>query len=176
MLSYLKSLLYNDLDINKYCNILEFVPNHEEVIKNMIYNKEPLIEYIKEFCINEKTNKFIISLSGGVDSMVLICIIKNLGYEVVGAHINYNNRFETKDEEEFLNYWCIKNNIKLYIKNIDNIKRVNTKRSDYELITKNVRFDFYKVLKKENCNLMLLAHHKDDIVENIFANVVDAIS
>ena len=172
MLSYLKSLLYNDLDINKYCNILEFVPNHEEVIKNMIYNKEPLIEYIKEFCINEKTNKFIISLSGGVDSMVLICIIKNLGYEVVGAHINYNNRFETKDEEEFLNYWCIKNNIKLYIKNIDNIKRVNTKRSDYELITKNMRFDFYKeVLKKENCNLMLLAHHKDDIVENIFANV-----
>ena len=172
MLSYLKSFLYNDLNINKYSNILEFLPNHEENIINLLFSDEELVSHITQFCINEKADKFIISLSGGIDSMVLICIIQNLGYEVIGAHINYNNRFETKNEEEFLKYWCSKNDIKLYIKNIDSIKRSNTKRSEYEIITKNIRFDFYKeILKKENCNLMLLAHHKDDIVENIFANV-----
>lgn len=172
MLSYLKSFLYNDLDINKYSNVLEFLPKDEEKITNKLFDKEELIEYIKSFCINQKTNKFVISLSGGVDSMVLIAIIQNLGYQVIGAHINYNNRNETKDEEEFLNYWCSNNNVKLYIKNIDSIKRANTKRSDYEIITKNMRFNFYKeVLKKENCDIILLAHHKDDIVENIFANV-----
>jgi tRNA(Ile)-lysidine synthase TilS/MesJ len=35
-----------------------------------------------------------------------------------------------------------------------------------------MRLDFYKeVLNKEKLDLILLAHHKDDIVENIFANV-----
>lgn len=172
MLAYLKRFVYNDLDINKYSKILEIVPKHEEKITNQLFADEELIDHIRQFCISEKTNKFVISLSGGIDSMVLISIIQNLGYEVVGAHINYNNRFETKDEEEFLKYWCSKNDIKLYIKNIDSIKRSDTKRSEYEIITKNIRFGFYKeVLKKENCNNMLLAHHKDDIVENIFANV-----
>lgn len=171
MISYFRNLFYYDYNINKYSNVLEFLPNYEK-ISNMYFNNEELIDVIKKFCIYEESNKFIISLSGGVDSMVLISIIKNLGYEVVGIHINYNNRFETSLEEEFLKYWCSKNDICLYIKNIESIKRINTKRSEYEIITKNIRFDFYKeILKKENSNIILLAHHKDDIVENIFANV-----
>ena len=70
--------------------------------------------------------------------MVLISIIKFLEYDVIGCHINYNNREETKDEQKFLEDWCNFNDIKLYVKEIINIKRENSKRSDYELITKNL--------------------------------------
>ena len=60
----------------------------------------------------------------------------------------------------------------LYVKYIDHIKRDNTKRSDYELITKNIRHEFYKqIIEKENAQYVLLGHHKDDLIENIFANV-----
>jgi len=39
-------------------------------------------------------------------------------------------------------------------------------------MSKKIRFDFYKeVLEKEETDFILLAHHKDDIIENIFANV-----
>ena len=49
---------------------------------------------------------------------------------------------------------------------------IHTKRSEYELITKNMRLDFYKdIISKENIDYVLLAHHKDDIIENIFANI-----
>ena len=104
--------------------------------------------------------------------MVLISIIHYLGYEVIGIHINYNNRNETLLEEKFLLQWCNYNKIKLYTKVIENLKRCNSKRSDYESITKKIRFDFYKeIMNIENINMILLGHHKDDIVENIFANV-----
>ena len=119
----------------------------------------------------EQKQKFIVSLSGGVDSMVLITIIHYLGYHVIGVHINYNNRIETTEEEQFLEFWCNKNSITLYKKSINEIKRSQSKRSDYEIITKNIRLDFYKEIMKKECDLILLAHHKDDIVENIFANV-----
>jgi len=105
--------------------------------------------------------------------MVLIYIIRKLGYEVIAIHINYNNREETIQEQYFLKEWCQFNNIKICVKSIENKKRINTKRTTYEIETKNIRFDFYKeVLSSENLDYtILIAHHKDDIVENIFANV-----
>ena len=59
-----------------------------------------------------------------------------------------------------------------FVKTIKDLKRENTKRSDYEVITKKIRFDFYKeIMAKEAIDQILVGHHKDDIVENIFANV-----
>ena len=37
--------------------------------------------------INEK---LIVGVSGGVDSMVLLDVLNNLGYKLVVCHINYN--------------------------------------------------------------------------------------
>ena len=156
-----------------YKNLLELIPEDNRRIHEYDYSLEnDLVRVIKQFCENSKNKKFLISLSGGVDSMVLISIIHYLGYEVIGLHINYNNRIETKEEQDFLTHWCNYNKIKLYTKVIENLKRSNSKRSEYESITKKIRFDFYKeIIAKENINMILLGHHKDDIVENIFANV-----
>tara|TARA_Y100000592_G_C5463860_1_gene315556 strand:- start:122 stop:1267 length:1146 start_codon:yes stop_codon:yes gene_type:complete len=161
------------LDYNNFKNVLEYIPSYSGKIYEQLYDDNcELITCIRQFCNEQKTRTFLVSLSGGVDSMVLITIIHYLGYNVIGIHINYNNRHETIEEEKFLDTWCSFNSIRLYKKSINEIKRTNSKRSDYELITKNMRLDFYReIMKKERCDLILLAHHKDDIVENIFANV-----
>ena len=187
MVSIIKSLLgykninysntFSELEnkLEHFKNVLELVPQKETRIINQNYDTTcALVANVKNFCernLNPK-NKIIVSLSGGVDSMVLISILKFLDYKLVGCHINYNNREETSNEQEFLEYWCNFNSIKLYVKNIINLKRKNSKRSDYEYESKKIRFDFYKeVMTKEGSEFMLLAHHKDDIIENIFANV-----
>lgn len=178
--STLMNYLFIDNSKNIYShfkNILEFLPQYTNKIINLNIDKENLLvksiyNYLKLYSETYKTNKFLISLSGGVDSMVLITIIKFLKYDVVALHINYNNRPETPLEENFIKEWCYNNSIKLYIKSITNIKRGEMKRSEYENKTRIIRYDFYKeILKKENINSIMLAHHKDDIIENIFANV-----
>ena len=160
-------------NFNNFINILEFIPTINNKINYQIIDKNiDLIKTIDSFCKDKNNKKIIISLSGGVDSMVLITILHYLNYDIIAAHINYNNRKESIDEQNFLENWCLFNNIKLYVKNIDHIKRHNTKRSEYELITKNIRHDFYKeIIQKENAQYILLGHHKDDVIENIFANV-----
>lgn len=156
----------------KYKDILEFVPNNNNKIKDMMYLDNDLVDSIQAYAIEENKMKFIVSLSGGVDSMVVATILRMLGYNVVGCHINYNNRPETKTEQKFLEEWCKYNDIKLYVKTIDNLIRGQGKRTEYEIYTRNIRFDFYKeVLSKENGDCVLLGHHKDDIVENVVANV-----
>jgi tRNA(Ile)-lysidine synthase TilS/MesJ len=162
--------LYKLYNFYKYKNILEYVPNLDTKIKNQICNiNSPdtsiLIDTINSICNNLNTKNIIISLSGGVDSMVLTTILQKSGFNIVGIHINYNNRVESKHEERFLREWCKFNEIKLYVNSLsENIKRGNMKRSDYESETKEIRLNFYKkIMKEENIDYVLLAHHKDDI-------------
>ena len=160
------------MDFDEYEDVLEYVPTIQNNILSQSIEKNELVASILEYCQQKRNKKFIVSLSGGVDSMVLITILHYFEYEVIATHINYNNREESKREQSFLEQWCHYNGIPLYVKSIDDLKRGTTNRTDYESITKNIRIDFYKeVMEKENVDCVLLAHHKDDIVENIFANV-----
>ena len=104
--------------------------------------------------------------------MALISILHYFKKKVIGVDINYNNRTETTKEELFLQDWCNFNNIVLYTKHIENITRSSSKRSDYEKTTKDIRFKFYnEVIDSNNIDCVLLAHHKDDIIENIVTNI-----
>ena len=141
----------NNFDYYNYVDILEYQPNINSKIRDININLDiknndclKLFNCIKEFCNKYNNKKFVISLSGGVDSMVLITIIHYLKYPIVAGHINYNNRDESILEQKFIENWCEYNNIKLYVKNITNLKRKSIKRSDYESITKDLRMDFYK--------------------------------
>lgn len=177
MFSYLYNSVFGNQDLsqfdyNKYKKVLEYIPDNSKTLDKQKFNQDKLVSAIDEFCSSSLSQRFIVSLSGGVDSMVLIAIIHHLGYQVVGVHINYNNRPETIMEQQFLEEWCKTHNIRVHIRSIDNIKRAECKRTTYELMTRQIRFDFYRqVLAEEGCSHILLGHHKDDIVENIFANV-----
>ena len=168
--------LYNCYNIENYSNVLEYVPDYQMKISSHYYNlSNNLIDIVRNFCkehVKNSSKKVIVSLSGGVDSMVLTTILKLLGYNVICGHINYNNRKETGDEQEFLEKWCYYNSIKLYVKTLDTIKRSESKRNEYEAITKKIRFDFYEeIMLMEGQTIILLGHHKDDVLENIFANI-----
>ena len=102
--------------------------------------------------------------------MVLMDILHRRGKEIIAVHINYNNRDESKMEEDFLREYCESKNI-TFLCHSFNFKRGSIKRSDYESLTKQIKFKLYKsILGEYNLNYILLAHHKDDIIENIFTN------
>ena len=101
-------------------------------------------------CLNESENNCVVSLSGGVDSMVLISIlilIKNinklkkhkLDFNIYAIHINYGNRFQ---EEQFLTEWCHENNVEIIVKKMNDYKRCNQDRSEYEEETKELDLNY----------------------------------
>ena len=111
-----------------------------------------------------------ISLSGGVDSMVLLDLLLRTNKRIIAIHVNYNNRDESKLEEEFLRGYCEARDIEFICHSFD-FKRGSINRNIYENLTKKIKFGVYKsILQKYNAENILLAHHKDDIIENIFTN------
>jgi tRNA(Ile)-lysidine synthetase-like protein len=118
----------------------------------------------------------IISLSGGVDSMVCLvyCMVTYPNINWICVHINYKNRRESDDEATFIAYFCYKHNIKLYVREINEINRnkcmnINiSMREIYEDYTRKIRFNTYKAV----CDApVILGHNKDDAFENILTNI-----
>ena len=161
-----------EMNYQTFDDILEYIPNHQNTINKIkIDDDNELTKCTLKFCNNHSSKRFVVSLSGGVDSMVLLSILKSLNIETIAVHINYNNRFESKKEEMFLKLWCEYNGIQIFIKSIHDIQRKSSNRTDYENVTKEIRLAFYEeIMEKNGSTCVLLAHHKDDVVENIFAN------
>lgn len=120
---------------------------------------------------------YIISLSGGVDSMVCSWVMKKtLQYPMTAVHINYCNRNTAFKEEEFVTAWCTYLGIPLIVRRINEINRKqcmeNDMRDIYERYTRNVRYATYKtVVKRHERPRVVLGHNKDDCFENIMTNI-----
>ena len=167
---------------NKFQYLLETPKNYffgMESIRNIDLNNE-LVKSIDSFCKENKVyeNGALISLSGGVDSMVVMAILIKLSiinvFPIYAASINYNNREEQTGEIEFLEEYCKYYKVKLYVANVEGFTRKKDNsgsRTEYEEESRKVRFDLYhQIMKETNCTGVFVGHHKDDILENIFTN------
>ena len=162
--------------------ILEF-PNKyyfgKEDIKSIPLELE-LVKTMNTFCIenNVYTHGAIISLSGGVDSMVVLAILLRLkmihNFPIYACSIDYNNRDEQIDEMDFLLEYCDFNNVQFYLSRVKGFTRKQENsgsRNEYEDESRKIRFDLYnKVLSISKSTGVFVGHHKDDIIENIFTN------
>jgi len=138
---------------------------------------------LKEIEKLKDDSTIVVSLSGGVDSMVGLYICKYIKdihnskkiKNIIAVHINYNNRETSEDELHFVNYYCNNLGIKLYFRTIHELKRNdclhNGLRDLYEEITKNIRYDMYRLNITNDRTYILLGHNKDDCFENILTNI-----
>lgn len=126
----------------------------------------------------EEKPPLILSLSGGVDSMVLLDAFCKLGIEFHCLHIDYGNRLETEKEAKYLESYCASRSVPLtcYTMTIQRGDDARS-RSEYERITREQRFEAYKRLgDKVNTNVVCLGHHDDDVIENILCNIFNTQS
>ena len=138
--------------------------------------KSPLIMSVHDFfnknlkpSDKNSLRTLFLSLSGGVDSMVLckiLMLLKLRKHEIHGAkdaysigkivciHIDYANRPESAAEADFVKDWCESNalvyngggseKIVFRKKVIDEVRRGITDRSNYEKVSREIRYNFYK--------------------------------
>lgn len=115
-----------------------------------------------------QNSRLLLSVSGGVDSMVLLKIAsQNLDSKnIFVINIDHNTREETKAEAKLIKEFCEKHSIKFFYESIE-VLSVN-----FEENARNKRLAIYQeYMDKLNLDGVLLAHHRDDRVETFFYNL-----
>jgi tRNA(Ile)-lysidine synthetase-like protein len=115
----------------------------------------------------------IVSLSGGIDSMVALTVLKALGKEPQAVHIIYGNRHTSHDEFCFVANFCNRLGVPLTAYEIPHIRRDSVARDFYESVTRAIRFGVYRVVA--DGKKVLLGHIQDDCIENVWTNFARGI-
>jgi tRNA(Ile)-lysidine synthetase-like protein len=164
--------------------LLEFPERYmfnTKILENKEVESEELFIALHDYCkkYNIYKNGAIVSLSGGVDSMVTLAILRYLqqiyNFPLYTATIDYGLRNESHDESAFLIKYTKEFNIPSYVEYIKDVSRKKEEsgsRSEFEEESRNRRFQLYKQIMVDNgLNTgVFVAHHMDDIIENIFTN------
>lgn len=110
----------------------------------------------------KKSTPLIMSVSGGVDSMVMLDYLFKNGFNVIVVHFNHNTRSSNVLDEELIIDYCTKNNLKYHIINI------NVTTGNFQETARNLRYYHLKqVAKKYKSKFIFTAHHLDDLAETI---------
>lgn len=122
-------------------------------------------------------DKVLIGVSGGADSMALLCILNTLrikgGFQIHVGHINHHLRQKHSDNDEnFVKKFCLSLNIPCTCVSAHLTSRIKQGGS-LEEIARQERFKaLIKIAKKIHANTIALAHHHDDLAETVLLRIM----
>jgi tRNA(Ile)-lysidine synthase len=127
---------------------------------------------IKDFPFLEG-KKLLIACSGGLDSVVLSRLMKELNYNISLAHCNFSLRgLESDEDETFVNQLADKLSIPIFIKTFETKKYAAEHKVSTQVAARNLRYHWFNELKDENLyDYILTGHHLDDDLETFFINL-----
>jgi tRNA(Ile)-lysidine synthetase-like protein len=118
--------------------------------------------------ITIKPGKYILGVSGGVDSVVLLDLLsKQKDVELIVAHVDHGIRDESFTDLEFVeelaNYYGLE----------FESTRLQLGKDASEELARQKRYEYFKKLKHHNnAQAITTAHHQDDVIETAFINLV----
>lgn len=120
-----------------------------------------------------KEKKLLIACSGGVDSVVLTHLIKNLNFEMALAHCNFSLRGKESDGDEmFVIGFANKLNIPVFAETFDTHKFADDHKISTQMAARTLRYTWFdEVLNNFKFDYLLTAHHLDDDLETFFINI-----
>lgn len=140
--------------------------------------KKIVLSTINKYNLIQEGDKIVLGVSGGPDSMSMLHILneiknENNNFEIIVAHVNHQIREEAVDDEKYVEEYCIKNQIKYYIKRIDVKEYANNNKIGLEEAGRDLRYQFFdEILENENANKIAIAHNKNDKIETIIMNEI----
>lgn len=130
--------------------------------------------YIMEHKLCSHDDRILLAVSGGVDSMVMLSLFAQAGYQVGVAHCNFQLRGAEADEDDLLvEQEATRHEVPFYGIRFDTLAEVAATGESVEMAARRLRYTWFNTLCKEHgYNKIAIAHHADDSVETFFINLL----
>ncbi len=132
---------------------------------------DKFLSYINQEKLFLTTDKILLAVSGGMDSMAMLYLFRLSGLAIGVAHVNHNLRGNESDhDEKFIKDYCTTHQIDYYVDAIEPSAFDGQNMHDF---ARKHRYAFFnKISNKHKYNYIATAHHQDDVVETFMMNVV----
>ena len=124
--------------------------------------------------LSHDAGKYIVALSGGADSVALLLVLKQLGYDVEAAHCNFRLRGEESDrDEQFVRSLCERLQVQLHLIHFDTKTYADIHQVSIEMAARELRYRYFEQLRQDiGAQDVCVAHHQDDAVETLLMNLI----
>ena len=114
-------------------------------------------------------SKFLIGVSGGLDSMVTLSLAIKCKLSVEVAHVNYQLRGkESENETTLVEDYCKKNGIVFHLKMVE----INPDEN-IQIQARDIRYKYFnKIIENQNLDYIITAHHANDNHETFLLNAL----
>ena len=130
--------------------------------------------YIRRNELAAPEDFILLTVSGGVDSMVMLSLFVRSGYRVGVAHCNFQLRgVESEEDEELVRREAEKYGVPWYNKRFDTKGEMERTGESMEMAARRLRYAWFDELSREHgYTVVAIAHHIDDSIETFF---IDAL-
>ncbi|WP_394352290.1 tRNA lysidine(34) synthetase TilS [Flavobacterium lotistagni] len=121
-----------------------------------------------------KGRKLLLAVSGGMDSMVMLDLMRQLPYDIAVAHCNFQLRGEESDQDEiFVKSFAEQHKIPVFTTRFDTLTFAEDYKLSVQVAARELRYNwFYELLETGNYDYLLTAHHADDNLETFLINLI----
>ncbi|HNR53783.1 MAG TPA: tRNA lysidine(34) synthetase TilS [Flavobacteriales bacterium] len=114
-----------------------------------------------------------VAVSGGLDSMVLLHVLRALGHPCHVAHVDHGLRGSESDEDrEFVVAQCAALRIPCEVRRVDVIGRARITGESTQMAARALRLGWFRELAAAGPDRVALAHHVDDALESFFLGLM----
>lgn len=130
-------------------------------------------EYIKNKKLFNKNDKILLTVSGGIDSVVMLDLFIKSGLSFGIAHCNFNLRGEESNlDEKLVKQLAQKNNIEIHTISFKTEEYAKSNGISIEMAARDLRYEWFeKIRQKFDYSYIATAHHKNDVIETFILNI-----
>lgn len=132
-----------------------------------------LIDFIERNALFNRDSKILAAVSGGMDSVVMVHLLKAAGYQFSIAHCNFQLRGdEALSDQQFVKDLAGKIGVQFHAIIFDTKKYAAEKKISIQMAARELRYQWFAELAQQSgYDLIALAHHQNDTIETILLNL-----
>jgi tRNA(Ile)-lysidine synthase len=118
-------------------------------------------------------HKYLLAVSGGIDSVVMLDLFKDSGKSIGIAHCNFQLRGEdSENDEEFVRKLASDLDVPLFVERFNTSEYGEENGLSIQMAARELRYAWFnRLLEETDFEKVALAHHKDDQLETILFNL-----
>jgi tRNA(Ile)-lysidine synthase len=134
---------------------------------------EQFLKYIHSEKLFHSSQRILLAVSGGADSMLMLHLFVSNGFPVAVAHSNFGLRGKESDgDERFVADYCDQHNIAVYTKRFETTEYADAKGISIEMAARELRYGWFdELLYLHRFDYLATAHHQDDVIETFLINL-----